>query len=265
MTEKAYRGETFDVSAYLKKVQIAGQNAGFVVEHCYDQLNFPILALHKKCISPKASIHLTAGIHGDEPAGSLAILKLLQEKAFPEEFDVTLFPLLNPEGMQAITRENSQSMDINRDYLQLKTPEARCHTDWLQKNTRRFDVSINLHEDWESTGYYLYENNPYREVSVAAEILQAVKPITGIETAEVIDTCPAQNGIIRVHELKVSGLLQDNEWPETFYMMKHYTRHSYTLESPSNAYPLEKRTETHYQAVKVVLHALEYNGHWFDI
>jgi len=262
---KAYKGETIDLASYLKEVQIAGQEAGFVVEHCYGKLSFPILALHKKCIAPKATIHLTAGIHGDEPAGSMAILKLLQNNVFSEDFDVILFPLLNPEGMQANQRENGKSKDINRDYLKLETPEARCHTQWLKNNIQRFDVSLNLHEDWEAQGYYLYENNPYGEISVAQEILDAVKPITGIDTSSIIDTCPAKNGIIRIHELNGSELLLEGEWPETFYMMKNYTRHSYTFESPSNMFPLAERTKAHYIAVKQVLHALEYNGYWFDI
>jgi hypothetical protein len=265
MSLNTYQGESINVKAYLKDVQVAGQEAGFAVEHCYGNLSFPVLALHKKCISPKASIHLTAGIHGDEPAGSMAILRLLQENAFPDGFDVILFPLLNPEGMQANHRENNQGLDINRDYLKLETPEAKLHTGWLKKDIRRFDVSLNLHEDWEAKGYYLYENNPYGEESVAKEILDAVKPITGIDTSSIIDTCPAKDGIIRVHELRGSELLLEGEWPETFYMMKHYTRHSYTFESPSNMFPLTDRANAHYTAVKQVLHALEYNGHWFDI
>lgn len=49
--------------------------------------------------SPGAgSIYLSAGIHGDEPAGPLALLGLLQENRFPAEIGLVIFPLLNPEG-----------------------------------------------------------------------------------------------------------------------------------------------------------------------
>jgi hypothetical protein len=57
-------------------------------------------------------------------------------------------------------------------------------------------LCIHLHEDWEATGYYLYELNPDREQAIAPELLEAVKPIIGIDPAEHIDGHPSTGGLI---------------------------------------------------------------------
>lgn len=261
---QGYLRGTFDVGKYQRAVQVAAQDAGFVVEHCYSRLPVPLLALRRVCPAPKATLYLSAGMHGDEPAGALAVLRMLKLDLLPRDMSWTVFPLLNPIGMAVNRRENVFGVDINRDYKRFKTPEARSHRDWLAREPRRFDLCINLHEDWEATGYYIYEVNPDREQSLAPDILTAVEPITGVDPAELIDGFPAVRGLIRPQDIDRKQVLRGDDYPETLFMLDHYTRHSYTFETPSNK-DLQRRITAHVSAVCAAIDSLRANGQWFDI
>ncbi len=259
---EGYLRGTFDVARYRRSLQIAAQEAGFVVEHCYGHDAEPILALRRVCLTPKAHMYISAGIHGDEPAGPLALLRMLKQNSLPADMTLTVFPLLNPRGMASCKRLSAEGLDLNRDYGSFQSMETRLHRNWLQKAGLRFDLCIHLHEDWEATGYYLYELNPDREQSIAPELLEAVKPIIGIDPAEHIDGHPSAGGLIRPQD--TGSRLRNGEQPEALYMLNRYTRHSYTLEAPSNM-DLSQRIAAHEAALMAAAEALRRHGHWFDI
>jgi hypothetical protein len=55
--------------------------------------------------SPGKRVYLSAGIHGDEPAGPLALLELLHGGFFDSGIHWILCPALNPAGLQKISDE----------------------------------------------------------------------------------------------------------------------------------------------------------------
>lgn len=69
-------------------------------------------------------------IHGDEPAGPLALLELFGESLLPRENDYWICPLLNPTGVVCGKRENHQGIDLNRDYSEARSEEIRAHVSW---------------------------------------------------------------------------------------------------------------------------------------
>src|SRR5438132_13831860 len=67
-------------------------------------------------------IGLFAAIHGDEPAGALAvrefITRLVAEPDLAENFHLEAFPLCNPTGFEDNTRQSRRGRDLNREFWQ---------------------------------------------------------------------------------------------------------------------------------------------------
>ncbi len=194
-------------------------------------------------------VYLSAGIHGDEPAGPLAVRELFAGRRWPAALELYVCPCLNPTGLALGRRENAAGADLNRDYRDRRTPEVRAHTAWLERQPA-FDLALCLHEDWEAAGFYLYELNPDGRPSVAERVVAAVAEVCPVDNSPVIDGRPARGGIIR----PAVNLAERPDWPEAFYLQAHKTRHGYTLEAPSD-FPLATRVAALVRAVEVIVAA----------
>ena len=83
----------------------------------------------------ETKILLWSQMHGDEPSATPALLDiadfLLKHAEEPEvaaildQLTLLMIPMLNPDGAEVYTRRNAQGIDINRDALNLATPEGR--------------------------------------------------------------------------------------------------------------------------------------------
>lgn len=176
-------------------------------------------------------IYVSAGVHGDEPAAPLALLDMVRDNTFDDRAIWFLMPLLNPTGFRAQQRENAAGIDLNRDYLNPVTPEVAAHVAWLQ-NQPRFDLALCLHEDWESSGFYLYELNATDTPGIAPALREAGQEVLPIDPSPEIDGRPVDEpGIIRPES---DPLLRDT-WPEAIYLRHRHTDLCYTLETPSSA------------------------------
>jgi hypothetical protein len=97
---------------------------------------------------------LWSQMHGDEPSATPALLDLahyfLSHRDDPdvalvlEQLTLLLVPMLNPDGAEVYTRRNALAIDVNRDALNLTTPEGQ-----LLKRLRdehRPALGFNLHD-----------------------------------------------------------------------------------------------------------------------
>lgn len=250
-----YHGETIDIRAVLRDIESVAQQFGWTSETFHEKGDFRWLALRRSCLTPHASrLYISTGIHGDEPAGPLAALRLLREAQWPANADVLLCPCLNPTGFVSNKRENADGTDLNRDYLHLQSPEVRAHVAWLEQQPA-FDVALCLHEDWESHGFYVYELNPDRKPSFAEAIVSAVAKVCPIDPSGIIEGREAKAGIIRPNLDPHSR----PQWPEAFWLLTHKTRLSYTLEAPSD-FPLQTRVNALVNGVDAALACLLLNS-----
>jgi hypothetical protein len=270
---QGYAGERIDSEAVVRDCVAAAQAHAWAIEeiHPAPKLIFglsrqapltiqhePPITAHESLITHHASsptqhpprLYISTGIHGDEPAGPLAARQLLQENAWPEALDLWLCPCLNPTGFALNRRENCDGLDLNRQYLTPGAGETIAHVAWLKRQPR-FDLCLCLHEDWEARGFYLYELNPERQPSLAEAIIARVGEVCPIDRSEVIEGRPAQNGIIRPGVDPRSR----PDWPESFFLITHKTRLSYTLEAPSD-FPLAGRVAALVAGVTAALAAL---------
>ena len=247
-----YLGDQIDIRQVLQDVETAATLHGWSQEVFLEHAGFKWFALRRAAQAPGPAmrIYLSAGIHGDEPAGPLAALRLLQEDRWPQNAEIILLPCLNPIGFTQNRRENPDGLDLNRDYRNPKSAEARAHIAWLERQAG-FDLYLCLHEDWESHGFYLYEQNPAGRPSLAASIIAAVRPVCPIDLSDVIEGRPAEGGIIHP---KITPL-ERPDWPEAFYLISHKSQQGYTLEAPSD-FSLMTRVNAQVAAVNAACTAL---------
>ncbi len=244
-----YHGETIDIRAVLRDVETAAQQHGWTSETFHDTGEFKLFALHRTCRdeAKRRRIYISTGIHGDEPAGPLAALRLLRENQWPPNAEFWFCPCLNPMGFVLNRRENDKGKDLNRDYRHLETTEVRAHIAWLERQPQ-FDFCLCLHEDWESHGFYVYELNPENRPSLAEAIIARIAETCPIDRSEIIEGRPAQNGIIRPNLDPATR----PQWAEAFYLIVNKTRLSYTLEAPSD-FPLTTRVNSLVAGVNTAL------------
>lgn len=104
-------------------------------------------------------VALSAGVHGDEPAGPWALLSIVRDGLLDPRFSYRIWPCTNPTGFEAGTRCNAEGADVNRSFGRGgNTPEARAML--AANRDRAFALAIDLHEDHEAEGFYLYETAP---------------------------------------------------------------------------------------------------------
>lgn len=242
-----YLGEQIEIDSILNDIRNHATAGGWMFESIPCESRIDLHAWKRPSAGAARRIYLSTGIHGDEPAGPLAVAQLVRENHWPGNVELWLCPCLNPTGFPANRRENAAGLDLNRQYLHLNAAETRAHVNWLQQQPV-FDVAICLHEDWESNGFYLYELNPDNRPSHSPEIIRRVAAVCPIDLSAEIEGRPADKGVIRPS----ADPRTRPEWPEAFWLLTHKTRHSYTLEAPSD-FPLETRVNALVTAVRVVL------------
>ncbi|MFT4243174.1 MAG: M14 family zinc carboxypeptidase [Acidovorax sp.] len=112
--------------------------------------------------SNRPTVVLIGQQHGDEPAGSEALLVIARELAqgllepLLDRINVVIVPRANPDGAAAGTRVTANGVDMNRDHLLLNTPEARALARVV--NDYRPILVVDAHE-YTVVGRYLQKFN----------------------------------------------------------------------------------------------------------
>ncbi|MBL9216350.1 MAG: M14 family metallocarboxypeptidase [Opitutaceae bacterium] len=239
-----------DPAAFSPRFAAAAAAAGFRTEAFGDVAGHPLQAFTRRTAGARPRVYLSAGIHGDEPAPPHALLRLVELGLLDDRATWFVCPLLNPTGFLHRTRENFARVDLNRDYKDAISSEVAAHVGWLRRQPA-FDLAVCVHEDWEASGFYLYELNPERRPTLADTMLAAARHLGPIEPATVIDGRPIdQPGVIR----PVSDPVLRDTWPEAIYLRNFHTTLSYTLETPS-VRPLGQRIDTHCAVLRAALDA----------
>lgn len=100
------------------------------------------------------NILLWSQMHGDEPSATPALLDIASylvghsddrvARSILQDFSLLMIPMLNPDGAEVYQRRNAQGIDINRDAVQLATPEGRL----LKRIRDEYEpmLGFNLHD-----------------------------------------------------------------------------------------------------------------------
>ncbi len=240
-----------DPAEFIPRFDAAARRAGFKAQ-AYGEINgHPLNAYTKRTAGVRPRVYLSTGMHGDEPAPPLVLLRLVESGFLDDRCTWLMCPLLNPTGFALRTRENFNRLDLNRDYKSLAAAEVQAHVAWLHLQPR-FDLVICGHEDWEAKGFYLYELNLAQRPSLAPAMIAAAQALGPIESAAIIDGREsAEPGIIR----PVSDPLLRDTWPEALYLAYKHSDLNYTIETAS-AQPLAQRIATQEAVIRAAIQNL---------
>ena len=238
--------ERIVVRDYLDEVRRVALEKGFHAESSVVVGEFSVPVLTRQ-VSQNDWLYVSSGVHGDEPAGPLAILEALKGDGFSTNENWMVFPMLNPAGCLAGSRTTAEGIDLNRDYRSLQTMESRSHCQYLESKCLRFRAALGLHEDWEATGGYLYEHNRKNLFCPRAAILEAIEEHVGLEPGEEIDGWPTTE-LALIHPPSLPETR--DMWPEQIFLLKNFTLMSYTVETPSEMC-LADRIAAHVKTIEV--------------
>jgi len=190
---------------------------------------------------------LSAGIHGDELAGVEALCEWLESHAYTKflrRWDITILPCLNPWGYEHGTRENGDGRDLNREFNWSHPPQEVLFVQSVLQ--QRFDLSLELHADEDSSGYYLYETS-LPGVDIGHRILERTRTVMPVNLDATIDGKSANGGVI-ARPLEPGT---HSWWPMARYGFAQGIPYSLTLETGRS--PLQRQVQAHLQAIEAAL------------
>lgn len=238
------------VGLLLRSIVRAAQRNGFEVTVFGWQGGYPLYALTRSGGMAGPSVYLSAGMHGDEPGGPLALLSLLRGDQLSRKVRWHVCPVLNPVGLRLGTRGNGDGIDMNRDYRDPRLDEVKSHVAWL-KEQPVFDLAILMHEDWEADGFYVNEFKTGSLECLDARIIDRVREVCPILDFPSIDQMPVRGGI--VHPFRDGRF--GKHWPESFFLRSLGCRSGFNFEAPS-CFPLAARIAAFRWAIHETVGAL---------
>ncbi|MDR0534259.1 MAG: succinylglutamate desuccinylase/aspartoacylase family protein [Verrucomicrobiales bacterium] len=142
---------------------------------------------------------LFGGIHGDELAGSHAIVEFLrllhQTPKLATGWEIFSYPVCNPTGFEDNTRFSRKGLDLNREFWHnSKEPEIQILE--TEINQMNFNGIISLHADDTTDRMYGFARGSQVTRHVLAPSLNAAAKIIPINQDRCIDGFDAEDGII---------------------------------------------------------------------
>jgi protein MpaA len=205
-------------------------------------------SIPKIVINPGKSrtLLITAGIHGDEEAGPIAISHWIERASFPFDLRLILLPLLNPTGYAKHTRYNKSRRDLNRGFNRENTP---AETVFFQKAVanEKIHFLLSLHEDNGHDGLYLYHTDDTKQQS-CRQLIKAASGYCPIERSAKIYGDKVDDGLICVSNTDHS--------PKNYNSLEYYMKGRgvpyITFETPGAA-SLRKRVLAQIAALEYII------------
>jgi murein peptide amidase A len=219
------------------------------------QIKYPIYCVNTKNRGARRVL-LSAGIHGDEPAGVYALIEFLHERIhdYTKDINFSIFPCLNPWGFERDLRFNVNGTDINRCFVRNTSRTATILKKHIAVRSG-YSFAITLHEDNTSMkddkfpnpqGFYLYEtplNGQHLGLALARKLRER-----GVELCRDREIYGEQN-----QEGVVINASNDGEF-EGFLQL--HTKDVLAIETPT-CWTLERRVQSQIEAICTALELIK--------
>lgn len=235
-------------------------------------LSYPLCSIRyisKQSNSPL--VYVSAGIHGDEPAGVECAIRLIEQLSDNQQYKYWDFlidtynwvisPCDNPYGYERDIRENSIGLDLNRMF---KTPEQTKETEFIVESIRRIPqqkhisslagskrlaitLALDLHEDMDSAGFYLWERRRSHHTPIGDAIVDKVNTVCSINRSYSIEGHNNDNGVITLLDQITS-----KGWTRGRYLAEHENTPCLILETPTRL-DWDTRIKAHMVAIQAAI------------
>ena len=191
---------------------------------------FPVYYLRTRG-SLAGGFYVSAGIHGDEPAGPTALAlwaetHLAALVRAPDALPLFILPCLNPWGLVENRRSDPKGRDLNREFHRRVSPVRELMRLIAEE---RFALGVALHEDYDGRGMYLYEINDTLP-DLGATLLRGCRTKSlGIDPRRTIEDFAFKGGLLRRRTVPESLTMH----PEALAVYPGHAPHFITFETPS--------------------------------
>jgi hypothetical protein len=118
---------------------------------------------------------ITSGVHGNEVAPIYEIrefINYLDHIELIDDITIDFIYILNPYGFEFNVRHNGQGIDLNRDFIELKSQEINFLLNDIKET--RYNGMYDFHEHSSTTGFLLYYYSS-RNRNLSTNILTMLK------------------------------------------------------------------------------------------
>ena len=231
-------GSCHNYQFLIKRWRILAKKADLKIRKVSEEDGMPCYELFSLNDILNTQLYVSAGIHGDEPAGTEALLAWAEKNyKLLSKIPLIIYPCLNPWGLIENSRLNVKGKDLNRSWD--KSGEVIISEVIKRSEGARFRLAINLHEDYDANGIYLYEP-PHGKKSddLADKILSSGRKYIPIDTRKKIEGRWARNGVIR----PAASSLPKEGLPEAAFLQEFRSDRTFVFETPSE-YDLRIRVQ----------------------
>ncbi len=222
-----------DYEALLTRWKKLAKETGLEGVSLCQQGAYEVFGLRGTRGDEKEGLYISTGVHGDEPAAVWGLLEWAEanQKVLRREA-IVILPCVNPWGFSNNVRMDDKGRDLNRLFHNNTLPFFRAWRKFV--GDQQFRLALNLHEDYDAQGIYVYELVP-RGVKISDQVFDQIESIIPRESRTKIEDQRIKAGIVRRtgDMRKVVKKQLGGGYPEAIYLYLNHTRIAMTFETPS--------------------------------